>query len=211
VWLAFFPLSCTPSSLSVRMCTWIRFLCHARKMPVAVPDGCLLVQAGKQLERLTGGHVLAGFHEVRPAARTHCTHRCQVVTCTREILSYRSVVCCFPRPVLTSPHPTSPHHSSRGMSPVAASIHGRACLEVKPERMRSCGSFFPMYRTRSVLACERPILTSHGLGGCVDTDRLRCPRRPSKPCGRGTKRASPCGEFLPRASDTLHPTRCFAR
>lgn len=36
-------------------------------MPVSVPDGCLLVQAGKQLERLTGGHVLAGFHEVRRA------------------------------------------------------------------------------------------------------------------------------------------------
>lgn len=35
-----------------------------RRVPVSVPDGCLLVQAGKQLERLTGGHVLAGFHEV---------------------------------------------------------------------------------------------------------------------------------------------------
>lgn len=29
-----------------------------------MPDGCLLVQAGKQLEVLTGGHVIAGFHEV---------------------------------------------------------------------------------------------------------------------------------------------------
>ncbi|KAJ8600179.1 hypothetical protein CTAYLR_001951 [Chrysophaeum taylorii] len=29
-----------------------------------IPEGCLLVQAGKQLEWLTGGHVLAGFHEV---------------------------------------------------------------------------------------------------------------------------------------------------
>lgn len=35
-----------------------------RRVPVSVPNGCLLVQAGKQLERLTGGHVLAGFHEV---------------------------------------------------------------------------------------------------------------------------------------------------
>jgi isopenicillin N synthase-like dioxygenase len=34
------------------------------KTPVAVPDGCLLVQAGKQLEILTGGYVMAGFHEV---------------------------------------------------------------------------------------------------------------------------------------------------
>lgn len=35
-----------------------------RRVPVRVPDGCLLVQAGKQLEWLTGGRVLAGFHEV---------------------------------------------------------------------------------------------------------------------------------------------------
>jgi isopenicillin N synthase-like dioxygenase len=33
-------------------------------MTVSVPDGCLLVQAGKQIEYLTGGYVLAGFHEV---------------------------------------------------------------------------------------------------------------------------------------------------
>ena len=29
-----------------------------------VPDGCLLLQAGKQLEWLTGGAITAGFHEV---------------------------------------------------------------------------------------------------------------------------------------------------
>lgn len=29
-----------------------------------VPDGHLLLQAGKQLEWLTGGHITAGFHEV---------------------------------------------------------------------------------------------------------------------------------------------------
>jgi len=31
---------------------------------VRMAKGCLLVQAGKQFEHLTGGHVLAGFHEV---------------------------------------------------------------------------------------------------------------------------------------------------
>lgn len=31
---------------------------------VEVPDGCLLVQAGKQLEYLTGGYMVAGLHEV---------------------------------------------------------------------------------------------------------------------------------------------------
>lgn len=35
-----------------------------KKMLVKVPDGCLLVQAGMQFERLTGGKVLAGLHEV---------------------------------------------------------------------------------------------------------------------------------------------------
>ena len=29
-----------------------------------IPDGCLLIQAGKQMEWLTGGAVKAGFHEV---------------------------------------------------------------------------------------------------------------------------------------------------
>jgi isopenicillin N synthase-like dioxygenase len=40
---------------------WTR---NGRREAVVVPHGCLLVQAGKQLEHLTGGHVLAGFHEV---------------------------------------------------------------------------------------------------------------------------------------------------
>lgn len=31
---------------------------------VKIPRGCLLVQAAKQLEHVTGGHVAAGFHEV---------------------------------------------------------------------------------------------------------------------------------------------------
>lgn len=32
--------------------------------PVRIPEGCLIVQAGKQMEWLTGGHVRAGMHEV---------------------------------------------------------------------------------------------------------------------------------------------------
>jgi len=31
---------------------------------VKVPDGCLLIQAGKQIEYMTGGAIEAGFHEV---------------------------------------------------------------------------------------------------------------------------------------------------
>lgn len=34
------------------------------KRKVRIPDGCLLLQAGRQLEYLTGGDCLAGFHEV---------------------------------------------------------------------------------------------------------------------------------------------------
>jgi hypothetical protein len=40
---------------------WLR---DGRKILVKVPDNCLLIQAGKQFEYLTGGHVLAGYHEV---------------------------------------------------------------------------------------------------------------------------------------------------
>lgn len=35
-----------------------------KKMQVKIPDGCLLLQAGKTFEHITGGYVLAGFHEV---------------------------------------------------------------------------------------------------------------------------------------------------
>jgi isopenicillin N synthase-like dioxygenase len=40
---------------------WTR---DGKKLIVKVPEGCLLIQAGKQFEILTGGTVLAGFHEV---------------------------------------------------------------------------------------------------------------------------------------------------
>ncbi|CAE7883763.1 phqC [Symbiodinium sp. KB8] len=40
---------------------WTR---EGQKVLVRVPEGCLLVQAGKQFEYITGGEVLAGFHEV---------------------------------------------------------------------------------------------------------------------------------------------------
>jgi isopenicillin N synthase-like dioxygenase len=40
---------------------WLR---DGTKKRVIVPDGCLLIQAGIQLEYLTGGQIKAGFHEV---------------------------------------------------------------------------------------------------------------------------------------------------
>lgn len=40
------------------------WLHNGEKMPVTVPEGCLLIQSGKMLEILTGGEIMAGFHEV---------------------------------------------------------------------------------------------------------------------------------------------------
>lgn len=40
---------------------WLR---NGKKIPVKIPDGCLLIQAGKQLEWITGGYIMAGYHEV---------------------------------------------------------------------------------------------------------------------------------------------------
>ncbi|CDZ97746.1 Isopenicillin N synthase-like [Phaffia rhodozyma] len=42
-----------------------------KRIVAKVPKGCLLVQAGKQLEIVTGGLVRAGFHEVIYNERTH--------------------------------------------------------------------------------------------------------------------------------------------
>ncbi|KAL9251413.1 hypothetical protein AKJ16_DCAP12598 [Drosera capensis] len=46
---------------------WLR---NGQKVPVKVPPGCLLIQAGKQIEWLTGGDCLAGMHEVVVTKRT---------------------------------------------------------------------------------------------------------------------------------------------
>jgi isopenicillin N synthase-like dioxygenase len=40
---------------------WLR---NWRKIPVKIPKGCLLLQAGSSFEHSTGGYVLAGYHEV---------------------------------------------------------------------------------------------------------------------------------------------------
>jgi hypothetical protein len=42
-----------------------------KRIPVKIPEGCnLLVQAGKQLEHITGGLIKAGFHEVAVSEQT---------------------------------------------------------------------------------------------------------------------------------------------
>eukprot|EP00941_MAST-03F_sp_MAST-3F-sp1_P003856 g3856.t1 len=60
-------ITCHGKSRFPGLYVWLR---DGTKVAVKVPDGCLLMQAGKQLEYLTGGHVLAGFHEVVVTDRT---------------------------------------------------------------------------------------------------------------------------------------------
>lgn len=43
------------------------------KFSVVVPDGCLLAQAGMELEALTGGRVVAGWHQVIVNEKTQNT------------------------------------------------------------------------------------------------------------------------------------------
>jgi isopenicillin N synthase-like dioxygenase len=40
---------------------WLR---NMKKIAVKIPPGCLLLQAGSMFEHITGGYVLAGYHEV---------------------------------------------------------------------------------------------------------------------------------------------------
>jgi isopenicillin N synthase-like dioxygenase len=40
---------------------WLR---NWKRVPVKIPPGCLLLQAASMFEHLTGGYVLAGYHEV---------------------------------------------------------------------------------------------------------------------------------------------------
>lgn len=40
---------------------WLR---NWKKVAVSIPKGCLLIQAGATFEHITGGYVLAGYHEV---------------------------------------------------------------------------------------------------------------------------------------------------
>lgn len=40
---------------------WTR---NGTRIRVKVPDGCILIQAGRQLQYITNGYILAGFHEV---------------------------------------------------------------------------------------------------------------------------------------------------
>ena len=41
-----------------------------KRMPVSIPPGCLLLQAGIMFEHLTGGYVTAGYHEVVYSEKT---------------------------------------------------------------------------------------------------------------------------------------------
>lgn len=63
------------------LAVWLQ---DGRRMPVSIPDGCLLIQAGKQIEWLTNGHVRGGMHEVRPWAFPYS--QCSCTVCLGELL-----------------------------------------------------------------------------------------------------------------------------
>lgn len=60
-------ITCHGKSRYPGLYIWLR---NGTKMEVKVPHGCLLMQAGKQLEWLTGGWCMAGFHEVIVSDKT---------------------------------------------------------------------------------------------------------------------------------------------
>jgi hypothetical protein len=96
---------------------WTR---SGKREAVRVPDGCLLVQAGKQMEWLTGGEVLAGFHEVI------------VSDATLEVRAPRSETC-----GVNGSHDSS-RHSKRLARKVARSGASRAPCSCTLHPTRSC-------------------------------------------------------------------------
>jgi isopenicillin N synthase-like dioxygenase len=62
---------------------WTR---EGKKMAVKVPDGCLLIQAGKQLEWLTGGDITAGYHEVVCTEQTLLVNFKELFVCAMFIM-----------------------------------------------------------------------------------------------------------------------------
>jgi len=54
-------LTCHGKSRYPGLFVWLR---DQRKVQVKVPAGCFLMQAGAMFEHITGGHILAGYHEV---------------------------------------------------------------------------------------------------------------------------------------------------
>ena len=54
-------ITCHGKSRFPGLFIWLK---NGKRVPVQLPDGCLLMQAGMQLEWMTGGYIKAGYHEV---------------------------------------------------------------------------------------------------------------------------------------------------
>ena len=67
---------------------WLR---NGKRVAVRIPAGCLFIQAGKQLEWLTGGYVKAGMHEVSCNIYQYCY---TAMLPTLVILYICAVLCC---------------------------------------------------------------------------------------------------------------------
>ena len=85
------------------LAVWLQ---DGRRMPVSIPDGCLLIQAGKQIEWLTNGYIHGGMHEVRltfvwlPSEHSCCPNSpglrsLQNVMCWNSSLGL-DITCCGP-------------------------------------------------------------------------------------------------------------------
>lgn len=85
------------------LCVWLR---DGRRIPVRLPPGCILIQAGRQLEWLTGGLIAAGMHEVVASDSTAAAmERAQAAG--RPLWRVSSTVFAHIRPdVLLAPLPT---------------------------------------------------------------------------------------------------------
>ncbi|GAA5966000.1 hypothetical protein JCM8115_004793 [Rhodotorula mucilaginosa] len=102
-----------------------------KRIAVKLPPGCLLVQAGKQLEHYTGGLILAGYHEVVCTSRT--------VAALKERLDNRST-CHRPQIRISS---TFFHHlsSDETLSPIEFSERAKSSevVQREVERLRQHG------------------------------------------------------------------------
>ena len=61
------------------------WLADGRRIPVQVPDGCLLLQAGKQMEWLTAGVCKAGMHEASLLKFVKSMHHTRAGVCHNSV------------------------------------------------------------------------------------------------------------------------------
>ena len=81
------------------LAVWLQ---DGRRLPVSIPSGCLLIQAGKQIEWFTNGHVRAGMHEVLSSHPSgpciHCNRLAHLGVVLRQAMMSKLmelILCCL--------------------------------------------------------------------------------------------------------------------